>query len=289
MRIQCENCAARFEGEFCPQCGQSSTDFNVPLTEFAREFTRETFSLDSRLRLTLKPLFSKPGAVPRAYVAGQRARFVPPIRLYIFASFAMFLIMTLGSGLTVSNVNVGDVAPTATDSATATDSSTDTPEPAPGVEPADSPERSFEERFQDRLSQGLQRVDADNESFSRDFLNRLPQAMFFLLPVFALLLKLVHRHRLYVHHLVFALYLHSFAFFVVAFVALPGAVGLGGLTNWLAIVLLVIPPYLLLGMKRFYDERWMRTVAKFVFVSVAYAFVGAVTGIAVLTVSLLGI
>jgi len=66
------------QGDFCSQCGQSATDYNVPVTEFAREFANEAFSLDSRLRLTLKPLFFEPGAVPRDYVAGHRARFVPP-------------------------------------------------------------------------------------------------------------------------------------------------------------------------------------------------------------------
>ncbi len=76
------------------------------MTEFAREFANEAFSLDSRLRLTLKPLFFEPGAVPRDYVAGHRARFVPPIRLFVFASFAMFVTMSLASRVTIDNVTV---------------------------------------------------------------------------------------------------------------------------------------------------------------------------------------
>ena len=35
-----------------------------------------------------RPLFFRPGLVPRDYVAGHRARFVPPFRLYLLASFA---------------------------------------------------------------------------------------------------------------------------------------------------------------------------------------------------------
>ena len=303
MPTQCENCAAPIEGEFCAQCGQSATDFNLPVGEFAREFASEAFSLDSRLRLTLRPLFLEPGAVPRAYVAGQRARFVPPIRLYVFASFTMFLIMTLGSGLNVDNVNVntGDGAPSAVDSVTATPERAPSLEPnvesrvepsvelAPSVEPTDPSERSFEERIQDRFALGLQRIDEDSRSFSRDFLNRLAQAMFFLLPAFAALLKLVHRRRLYIHHLVFAVYLHSFVFLVVAFASFPDAVGLSGVSEWMGIAVFTIPPYLLLGMKRFYDEPWMKTLAKFVFVSVTYSFVGAGTLLAILVVSLLTI
>lgn len=281
MSTECENCAAPLQGRFCSRCGQSARDFNLPVADFAREFASEAFSLDSRLRLTLKSLFFEPGAVPRAYVAGHRARYVPPIRLYIFASFAMFLIMSLGSGLTVNNVSVGG------DTLSVVDSVNAAAVPTSSVEAADSSQRAFGERLQDRFVRGLQRMDADSESFSRDFLNRLAQAMFFLLPAFALLLKLVHRGRLYVHHLVFAVYLHSFVFVMVAFVSLPDAVGLGGIGEWLAIALLTIPLYLLLGMKRFYEEPWGKTVAKFFFVSVTYGFVGAGTWMAVLVVSLL--
>ena len=99
-------------------------------------------------------------------------------------------------------------------------------------------------------------MDADSESFSRVFLNRLAQAMFFLLPAFAALLKLAHRRRYYVQHLVFAVYFHSLVFLLVSVVVLPDALGLDGVAEWFAIGLLATPVYLLLAMKRFYAEPW---------------------------------
>ena len=282
MPTLCENCAAVLQGDFCSRCGQSATDYNVPVTEFAKEFANEAFSLDSRLRLTLKPLFFKPGAVPRDYVAGHRARFVPPIRLFVFASFAMFVIMTLGSGLEVDNVTVSGVDVGA--------AATQAPDSGPGGAIEDSGGRSFEQGLQDRFAQGMQRISEDNSGFSRDFFDRFAQAMFFLLPVFAALLKLVHISRLYVHHLVFAIYLHSFVFLVLALVTLPDAVGLGGVTEWLWLFALVVAPlYLVLGMKRFYEDAWLKTIAKFTFVSVSYALVLIATLIATLVLSLLAV
>ena len=109
---QCENCGTLLEGDFCSQCGQSTADMNLPLAEFAKELASEALSLDSRLSLTMKTLVLEPGAVPAEYVAGRRARFVPPIRLYVFASFAMFLLMSFGSGLTVRNVSLNRSAAT---------------------------------------------------------------------------------------------------------------------------------------------------------------------------------
>ena len=55
----------------------------------------------------------------------------------------------------------------------------------------------------------------------------------------------------------------------------------------LPIALLGIPLYLLLAMKRFYEDRWLKTLVKFVFVWVTYSFTLAMTGLAVLVVSLL--
>lgn len=72
------------------------------MARFAQEVVRETFDLDSRLLKTLEPLFFQPGSVPREYVAGHRARFVPPIRLYLVSNFAMFLLMSFGDGVEMS-------------------------------------------------------------------------------------------------------------------------------------------------------------------------------------------
>lgn len=147
------------QGGYCFQYGQSDTDFDLPVGEFAREFASEAFSLDSRLLLTLRPLFFKPGAVPRAYVAGHRARFVPPIRLYIFASFSMFLIIALGSGVRVE-LDLGTGA-----TATASES------PA-GAESVGPIVGSFGERIEDRFEVGAQRIAEDPKSFSRLFMTR---------------------------------------------------------------------------------------------------------------------
>jgi hypothetical protein len=284
--MNCANCATPIEGDFCSQCGQRTKEFNVPVREFAQDFASEALSLDSRLLTTLKPLFFKPGAVPRDYVAGHRARFVPPVRLYVFASVAMFLLMTLGSGLTSDNITVGPNAVDAASGASQTEAETET---APTADSQETGEMSFERRLETRMIQGLQRADQDSRAFTRDFVDWLAQAMFFLLPAFAVLLKMVYRRRLYVQHLVFTVYYYSFVFLVVAFMLLPDAVGLGWITGWLQISLLAVPPYLLLGMKRFYAESWLKTVAKFVFVSAAYGFMSGVVMVAVLLLSLMAV
>ena len=84
---RCLNCGRLLDGRYCATCGQSDTDFDIPVARFAKEFLSESFDLDARLRQTVGPLFLRPGHVAAEYVAGHRARFVPPIRMYVLASF----------------------------------------------------------------------------------------------------------------------------------------------------------------------------------------------------------
>lgn len=274
----CRNCSTQLSGGFCSQCGQSTADFDLPVAEFAKELAAETLSLDSRLRVTMNNLFFKPGAVALEYVQGHRARFVPPVRLYLFSSFAMFLVLALGSGLTVENVTVNGT-PLADSTVTADEASVEA-----GSRPAGD---GLAARFGDRMAEGLARVSTDREAFTQDFLNRMTRALFVLLPVFALLLKVVYRRRLYVHHLVFATYLHCFAFLVVAIVGIPDALGLTGVGRVASALLLTVPVYALIAMKRFYGEGRMKTFAKFVGVGVAYTVVSMAAWIGVLVLTLL--
>jgi hypothetical protein len=291
----CANCGAPLSGGFCPVCGQSTTDYNVPVAQFAQEFVSETFDLDSRLLLTLKPLFLEPGSVPRDYVAGHRARFVPPVRLYLIASFAMFLMMSFGEGVEMSGdfegtpeVSVelgreaadGAVAPATAPSATAAPPDADVPPNTNGRD-------ALEQRIEDRFVQAFQRAGEDRDAFTDVFLSRMAQSMFLLLPLFALLLKVLYRRRLYVQHLVFAIYLHSFAFLLMTVVLLPKSVGVPWLSDTAPILLLWVPVYLLLALRTFYGESWLKSGAKSVVLSLGYMMVGGATMITVLLLSLL--
>lgn len=121
----------------------------------------------------------------------------------------------------------------------------------------------------------------------------LPGTMFFMLPAFALLLKLVYlfKRRLYVEHLIVALHSHAFLFLSLLLgtlirlleVALkPHAPWLEVSCNLLTAALWVWAPiYLLIMQKRVYRQGWPMTVLKYLFVGLCYcwllgiAFAGA--------------
>ena len=90
----------------------------------------------------------------------------------------------------------------------------------------------------------------------------IPVALFVLLPIFALLLKLLHyRKGRYAHHLVFSFYFFSFLFTVFSILVLGDL--LFNMPFWITtLVSLSIFFYLFLAVKRFYRQGWFISLFK---------------------------
>lgn len=98
----CENCKTPLQGGFCHQCGQNAHN---PLRSFghAVEEVFESFwHLDGRIFRTLRTLLS-PGKLANAYLAGHRAPFVAPLRLFVILSVLTFFVAKF-------TVHLGEVA-----------------------------------------------------------------------------------------------------------------------------------------------------------------------------------
>jgi hypothetical protein len=87
----CRNCGHPVEQRFCTQCGQLGSDFHRPIWDLAASSFADMFSLDGRLVRTVPMLMFRPGRMTRSYIDGQRARFVPPFRLFLLTSVIFFL------------------------------------------------------------------------------------------------------------------------------------------------------------------------------------------------------
>jgi hypothetical protein len=95
-----------------------------------------------------------------------------------------------------------------------------------------------------------------------------PHMVFLLLPVFALLLKLLYirRDRYYAEHFVFALHVHAFFFAMfLIMLALPWSGA-----NWILHLWMMI--YVWLAMKRVYRQGWFRTTVKWWVLGWTYFF-----------------
>lgn len=88
----CLNCGTRLIGEHCHACGQAA---HVHRTAGAilHDLGHGVFHFEGKAWRTLPMLLLHPGALTRRYVAGERARFVSPIALFLFSVFLMFAIV----------------------------------------------------------------------------------------------------------------------------------------------------------------------------------------------------
>jgi hypothetical protein len=117
----------------------------------------------------------------------------------------------------------------------------------------------------DRVLQGVEHIARDPAAINGPLTVWVPRMLFLLVPLFAAVLMAFYfrarKHYYYVDHLVFAL-----NYFCAAFVILLVTAGLvqilpGFIVGWLT--LLGLGAYLLIAMKRFYGQGWVRTTIKF--------------------------
>ncbi|MCX6237785.1 MAG: DUF3667 domain-containing protein [Bacteroidia bacterium] len=91
----CLNCnnALRPEDNYCPNCGQENNSHKIPVKHLLLEVFVDFFHFDTKLWNTIKASVTRPGKITIDYLEGKRARYVPPVRFYVFVSFIFFLLL----------------------------------------------------------------------------------------------------------------------------------------------------------------------------------------------------
>jgi len=93
----CPNCqrSIQVEDVFCPGCGQGVQSHMDSVGDFVKHFLGDYFAYDSKLVVSLRPLLFSPGSITVDYTQGKRARYIPPMRMYIFISFLFFVCLSV--------------------------------------------------------------------------------------------------------------------------------------------------------------------------------------------------
>ncbi|MGI8599078.1 MAG: DUF3667 domain-containing protein [Chitinophagaceae bacterium] len=88
----CLNCGEILNGRFCHNCGQENIVWKQNFISLVKHFIYDLFHFDGKFFDTLKNLFISPGLVPKEYINGKRAKYLDPIRMYLFTSAIFFII-----------------------------------------------------------------------------------------------------------------------------------------------------------------------------------------------------
>lgn len=94
----CLNCNAIVQGRYCQVCGQENIVPQDTFRHLVLHFIYDITHFDGKFFDTLKYLVFKPGYLSKEYIAGRRAKYLNPIRMYVFTSAIFFLIFFAMTG-----------------------------------------------------------------------------------------------------------------------------------------------------------------------------------------------
>src|SRR5258705_6074001 len=236
---RCLNCGTPLAGPYCSACGQREHARIISLGLLAKEAIGDIYHVDSRLWRTLRALIRRPGLLTVEFLAGRRARYVPPFRLYLVVSIVLFLLAAHLRNENTELVNAGDPQ--------SMQHAMDVAQAALRQKRAEFARNPGNQKLEDEisnLSEELQSIrDQQSESakpgsvcdrlnlsilgwtalqprmraachkisadrgvgLARSFMDNLPKMMFILLPLLALVNKVLYLRsgRYYVEHLLF--------------------------------------------------------------------------------------
>lgn len=293
----CKNCGASLSNQYCSVCGQRAVVRIVSLWEVLRDLIDEVFFLESRVWQTLGPLFFRPGLLTMDYLAGRRARYVPPVRLYIVLSVIFFVVVSLTDRLQRDTVD--DNASQEANGAAAEiqereriGSSLEA-DALIGVIDLDGDEMpdscAVSDSFADSIPFGAEireeilttcnKILADRgQAFQNALAEDIPLMMIVFLPMLALSMKTLYllSRRYYVEHLLFFVHYHAFGFLLMTLLTISDEVA-GSLPSLEIVDTLLFSAgifylfvYLFMAMRRVYGQGRLITAVKYIFLSFCY-------------------
>ena len=87
----CLNCNAELYGRYCHVCGQENIEPKETVWGLISHFFYDITHFDGKFFSTTRYLITRPGFLPKEYIEGRRARYLHPIRMYVFSSALFFL------------------------------------------------------------------------------------------------------------------------------------------------------------------------------------------------------
>ena len=218
--MQCYNCGHPVSGKFCSECGQKFQPPVIPLWDLVVDILGNFVTYDSKALRSLRPLLIRPGFLTKEYAAGRQVAYLPPSRFYAIVSVYFWLLVRRFDPITV-----------------------------------DTFRQSVREQAGTLQTLTAAQVAQMNERIS----NNLPLLMLGIIPLFALLLKLLYlRQRIYyTQHLTFTFHFYSFTYLI-----LTPAVVTADPRVYNVVLFAVVPVYLFVAVRTAYGQRLGPTIVK---------------------------
>jgi hypothetical protein len=258
-------------------CGQRVLPADATLRDLAHDAWDELAGFDGRFARTLRLLLRRPGHLTTEVLDGRRNRYISPIRLYLFASFAFFLIAALAPPLARGGGPRASISADGTEQVIELDAAEliSAEDRAAGLKQL--------ERAPWWASMILRPIFTDPVGFRTRLSENVPRVLFVLVPIFALAIGLFFRGG-WLQHAIFSLHLHAAVFLILVpreLARFTGNLYVLGATELACLV--AAASYTLTAIKHVYQERWPRLLLKMIPVTLVYLVAYAIAMLAALT------
>ena len=324
----CLNCGTTVIGKYCHACGQENIEPKESVWHLISHFFSDITHFDGKFFTSLKDLVLRPGFLSKEYMNGRRASYLNPIRMYLFTSFIFFFFFFLLFNVdeNVFKIHLNGVNIENIDSAQLKKLSAEMNNGVPLTKEqirkrydsttfSSSSEKYKSKKEYDSLLKtgkvkdswikrmftykGIELNEKYGNSKSRGVAeiigkiqHAIPQMLFVLLPLFALLLKLLYIRRknfYYTDHAIFTIHFYIFIFLVMLpiFVLIKIQNDTGA--SWISYVNLVLLAgvffYLYKAMRNFYRQSRVKTILKYLLLLVSFASLFGVVFIGLILIS----
>jgi hypothetical protein len=253
---ECVTCHTALVGDFCHACGEKRRSVqDLTLRAFAYYAFEAMTNADARLYATLRALFLRPGLLTREFMAGRRRPYLGPLQLFLLANFSFFVALQAGWG---SNAFTTDLVYHQT-------------QPLYGAVAGMKIEERFGPLPERRADESRLRWVASWNNEQRDYRERFNSAspryanslIVLMVPLFALVLRLMRFRTLFVRELVLSF--HFYSFLLLGLILVPAILFLA-----VYVPLLLAAPHLLASLQS--DAVYSILLSLVVFTYLALAF-----------------
>lgn len=251
----CPACQLPLHGRFCHDCGQDTSIRPKPLREVASEAFIEITNIDGKAVRTFATLAVRPGRLLEAYRLGASGRYATPLKMFVMMTAVFLSVLNFTEVQIYQNVwtltpGVPAVATADPDGVTVhitggvnrdlwMERRVD-PQVDPRIYPALTEAAARATNETDRQNLLYEATIAEEQPLVTERLSTwLPNAVWLMMPLYALLLVPLFGRRLFMEHLAFAMWAHAMAFALLLLLALANRLG-AGFPAWP-----LIPPYLI--------------------------------------------
>ena len=276
-------------GNYCGNCGQEAKELRRPFFRLSREAISSLFELDGRSFRTLFYLLTKPAHLSKEYFSGRRMQYTPPLRLFLVISVSFFLLVSFYTSIrSMEGILSANHEISGEEVSASTDDEEDPLAPTLAfVESINLP--FFDEQTNTNLRRAMgaqaetniNSMIEDPSEFFRGYLEYITVFILLMIPLLALIQKLIYIRsgHFYVEHLVLTLHNHAFIIFIVFVNSLIDLVNgsripiISSAFGYLgAAIYIWMWVYLFLSLKNYFQQGYGITLLKYLTTTILYGF-----------------